>query len=192
MSTANFRTQEKFPLYVKDTADFYYYYCEDCGEAFATLDLPEDAACPFCGEALSTPKYDYFLADEFINSVQDQLDELNSELDFFKITLQDGYYSGLQFYVTLTKAADNAGFDEDCGPKYCDNESCKYYFDACLSVTVRRFEREQRKVLRLLAKLADENGFEQYACTARFSNGECIYTKVTEQTRLYIAAKSVA
>lgn len=192
MSTANFRTQANFPLYVKDTSDFYFYFCESCSEAFAAEDLAEGETCPCCGEVLGVPEYEYFLADEFVTSVQDQLDELNSTLDFFKITLRDGYYTGLQLYVTLTEAADNAGFDEDYGPKYCDNDSCKYYFDTCLSVTARRFEREQRKVLLLLEKIAEENGLEQYACTGRFSNGDCVYTKVTEQTRLYVAARTAA
>ena len=29
-----------------------------------------------------------------------------------------------------------------------------------------------------MAKLAERNGFEQYICIARFSNGEAIYEKV--------------
>lgn len=46
---------------------------------------------------------------------------------------------------------------------------------------------EKRKIAKWLEKLQDE-GFEILVCTAKFSNGEAIYSKATPRTKLIAAA----
>ena len=55
------------------------------------------------------------------------------------------------------------------------NDDCHYYFDCCRSVAYRKYEAEIRKINRKLAALGKEYGFQEYVCTARFSNGEAWY-----------------
>ena len=55
------------------------------------------------------------------------------------------------------------------------NDDCHYYFDCGRSVAYRKYEAEIRKINRKLAALGKEYGFQEYVCTARFSNGEAWY-----------------
>jgi len=105
------------------------------------------------------------------------LEKENAGLLFHEISIESGYYDGLQLYVTLTHAADNAGFTEN-GPEYADNECTRYYLDLCRSAAIRKYEAEQRKVNRILAKIGRAYGMDHLAVYARFSNGETIYTRV--------------
>lgn len=50
-----------------------------------------------------------------------------------------------------------------------------YYFDCCRSVAYRKYASEVRKINRKLAEFAKAYGFQEYVCTARFSNGEAWY-----------------
>lgn len=148
MSTANFSTQDNFPLYCIDDSGW---------------DWPE--------------------AHDFYSEVEDYLEGVNENLTFFQITVRGGYYCGAQLYVEISRYADEAGFDQDGATRYADNDSTRYYLDMYLSEAKRRFETEQRKVLRLLAAAAAEFGFEEYFCRAIFSNGEAIYEKVQNTAR---------
>lgn len=117
---------------------------------------------------------EWWQAQDFFSEVRLDMEDLNSELSFFRLTVKSGYYFGVQFYVEISDEADNAGFTEG-GAEYADNESCRWYLDMCLSQAKRKFEAEQRKVCKLMKNLADAWGFEEYLCTAIFSNGEAIY-----------------
>ena len=172
MPTANFRTPLNFPLYARSDDEFYSRYCDKCGEAHE-LDCD---ICPTCGGTLSAPYYDEVEAMSFYDDVQMKLDELNEALAFHEIVLRGGYYAGVQLDVKLSKDADAAGFDEVRGAEYVDNESTRYYFDMPRSRAVRKYEAEQRKVSRLLAKIAREYGFDCLVATATFSNGETSYS----------------
>lgn len=55
------------------------------------------------------------------------------------------------------------------------NDDCHYYFDCCRSVAYRKYASEVRKINRKLAEFAKAYGFQEYVCTARFSNGEAWY-----------------
>lgn len=132
---------------------------------------------------------EYWEAEDFFSAIKEELDALNSDLTFYQITLRSGYYCGVQFYVEMTSWADEAGFDEDGATRWADNESCRYYLDMYLSEAKRKFETETRKVNRLMAKMADAWGFEEYVCVARFSNGEAMYAKASnKRARLKAAA----
>ena len=112
----------------------------------------------------------------FILRYARELDEINRCLLFHEISIISGYYVGIQLYVELNHAADNAGFT-DAGPEYLDNESARYYFDLCRSAAIRKYESEQRKINRILEKIGRAYGMDKLAIYARFSNGETWYTK---------------
>lgn len=133
---------------------------------------------------------EWWEAEDYFSMVRDDLDELNSELSFFRITLESGYYCGVQFYVELTDAADNAGFTER-GAEYADNQSCRWYLDMCLSQAKRKFESEQRKVCKLMRRAADAWGFDEYVCVAVFSNGEALYDRA-DNPRARLKAAAIA
>ena len=179
MSAANFRTQENFQLFVYSDDEFYYGICPECGEYFQN-GIEE---CENCGFNLdgTNLEFDDFLANDFYDGVQDELDSINENLIFHKIVLKSGYYTGVQFYVEITDDADSAGFSADNldDPRYGpDNESCRYYLDMCRSVAIRKYRAEQNRVRKTLEKLAVEHGFIKLACVGVFSNGEAVYTRI--------------
>ena len=114
---------------------------------------------------------DDFEQMELCSMIQDELDDFNADLLFFKVSLKSGYYEGIQFYVE-----DKYDFG-----KYMeswDNYDCQYYFDMCRSVTIRKYTSEINKVNRFLKSIAKKYGFIKLEVSARFSNGEVIYTRV--------------
>ncbi len=110
--------------------------------------------------------------------VQSDLDDVNRDLLFHKITMQSGYYTGVQFYVEA---------EHDLGEYDYDNEECHYYFDCCRSVAYRKYQSEINKINRKLKYMAKQYGFEELVCTARFSNGAALFSRVNSRTRLYTA-----
>ena len=110
--------------------------------------------------------------------VQSDLDYVNRDLLFHKITMQSGYYTGVQFYVEA---------EHDLGEYDYDNEECHYYFDCCRSVAYRKYQSEINKINRKLKRMAKLYGFDEFVCTGRFSNGEALFSRVTPRTRLYAA-----
>lgn len=116
------------------------------------------------------------------SELSEALEEINDELTFHKVELQSGYYYGLQFYV-----------DELHDPNEYDNDDCRYEFDLCRSVAIRRYESEINKITRRLRRLASGYGFEELCCVGVFSNGEAVYSRVqnTVHSRIVQAACSV-
>lgn len=171
MGTCNFHSMKNFDLWAVD--DFYFKVCPECG--FGGQDGDE---CEYCGADLSDvdPEFDDVAELVFYEDVLRDLEEINAGLLFHEISIKSGYYAGLQLYVELNHAADNAGFTED-GPEYVDNESARYYFDLYRSQAIRKYEAEQRKINRILAKIGAAYGMDKLAIYARFSNGETWYTK---------------
>lgn len=149
MSTANFYTMENFPLYC--IGDDAFYYEDEEGKEY----------------------YDEDEAQYFYDNLTEILEGINNNLLFHKITLKSGYYSGMQFYVE--EIHDTL---EDL-KKYWNNEDCKYQFDLCKSQTIRKYQSEINKINKILKKLAKEHGFNKYGVSAKFSNGEVWYTKVS-------------
>lgn len=164
MSAANFCTMRDFPLFAKDYNEDAK-RCPECG-AIMSVDATE---CDFC-ECNELEDYQYFdecAAYDDNKIIGAVLDSFNYGLMFHKITLRSGYYTGIQFYVEVEH-----DLTED---KDYTNDDCHYYFDCCRSVAYRKYEAEIRKINRKLAALGKEYGFQEYVCTARFSNGEAWY-----------------
>lgn len=172
MGTCNFNSMKNFDLWAVDGSRFYAKRCPEC-------DCSNDGdECEICGADLTDvlEEFDDLAEMFFYEDILADLEEVNKDLLFHEITMESGYYSGLQLYVTLSHAADHAGFTEN-GPEYADNESTRYYLDLCRSAAIRKYEAEQRKVNKILAKIGRAYGMDKLAIYARFSNGETWYTK---------------
>ena len=156
MGTSNFRSMKNFDLWAADGSRF---YDEETGE------------------------YDNFIECLFYQDIQEDLKEINAGLLFHEISVISGYYGGLQLFVDTTSDADAAGFGDDeylydplRGP---DNDNTRYYFDLCRSAAIRKYQAEQRKINRILAKIGHEYDFDKLGIWARFSNGETWYQKIS-------------
>lgn len=172
MGTCNFNSMTNFDLWAVGSDRFYSKRCPEC-------EYHQDGdECELCGADLSSidPEFDELEEMFFYEDILRELEEINAGLLFHEISIESGYYEGLQLYVTLSHAADHAGFT-DAGPEYADNESTRYYLDLCRSAAIRKYEAEQRKVNRILAKIGRAYGMDKLAIYARFSNGETWYTK---------------
>jgi hypothetical protein len=161
-----------FDLWAVGSDRFYSKRCPEC-EYHQDGDI-----CELCGADLADveTEFDELAEMFFYEDILRDLEEINTGLLFHEISIESGYYEGLQLYVSLTHAADHAGFTEN-GPEYADNESTRYYLDLCRSAAIRKYEAEQRKVNRILAKIGRAYGMDKLAIYARFSNGETWYTK---------------
>lgn len=173
MGTCNFHSMTNFDLWAVGSGRFYSKSCPECGYH------QDGGTCELCGADLSDVSEEFDELEEmfFYEDILADLEEINNGLLFHEITIESGYYEGLQLYVTLNHAADHAGFTDN-GPEYLDNESARYYFDMFRSQAIRRYEAEQRKINRILAKIGGAYGMDHLAIYARFSNGETWYTKV--------------
>lgn len=134
---------------------------------------------------------EWWEAKEFYKDMQEDIDEQNDKLTFFRIAICSGYYVGAQLYIEMQNYAEEAGFDVD-GAENIENEYRRYYLDMCRSEAIRKYEAEQRKVCRLMKKIGERWGFEQYYCTAIFSNGEAIYEKANKRTRMISVVRGYA
>ncbi len=172
MGTCNFNSMTNFDLWAVGSDRFYSKRCPECSYS------NDGDECELCGADLSDiePEFDELAEMFFYEDILQDLEEENAGLLFHEISIESGYYEGLQLYVTLSHAADHAGFTE-AGPEYVDNESTRYYLDLCRSAAIRKYEAEQRKVNKILAKIGRAYGMDQLAVYARFSNGETWYTK---------------
>lgn len=166
MSAANYKTMENFPLLAKDFV-VYEKSCLACG-AYQTDE--ENEVCECCGGELEEASYiDSDSMQEVVADMQKRLDDLNRTLWFHKVSVEGGYYYGLQLYV-----------EERHNPSDYDNADCQYYFDMCRSVAIRRYNSEVNKLCRILRRLGAEFGFEELFCRDVFSNGEMCYGHVTK------------
>lgn len=178
MATANFCTMDNFSLFVKD----YYEDAKRCPECGAIMNA-DATECDYC-ECDELEDYRYFddmsYQDEW-SEINHRLNDINDNLMFHKISLQSGYYTGVQFYVEAEHELDEYDYN---------NDDCHYYFDCCRSVAYRKYGAEKRKINRLLVKLGKEYGFEEIVCVARFSNGQAIYGLASNPRASLLAAVS--
>lgn len=167
MATSNFRTQDDFPLFATTIFDPYEYEDEDTGE---TLYSDGDAwLFRYC---------------------QKQIDELNATLEFYELRLEDGHYSGVQTFLERRERGGCAvPLSEDYTAKEWREmraEARKYpgsyyswEFSRPYSEQVRAEQREREKIINFCKTVLNrEFAFDEYAVSARFSNGETWYTKV--------------
>lgn len=164
MSTANFTTRLcGFPLYAREYV--YAKFCPECG----CWNNADAESCDDCGENLHNvePEDDDLLTDDVYREASDDAEALNTGLEFFKVSVASGYYTGFQFVVDMPQ--------DD--PEDLDNDDCHYYYDRCRSKAIRACGVERRKLEKRLADVAARNGFDRYGVSARFSNGEVWYQK---------------
>ena len=192
MSCPNFETQENFKLFLWDFERptdevLNENILETNDEVTSIEDITEGMRDEYAESMYNWECSD--IIDNFSETVNDILHTLKRELQFFKITLKDGYYCGLQFYVEET--GNMAYIDVE----NVDNEDTKYYYDMCKSEFLRKYNSEINFInKKLLPKLAKFFGFEEYYCGGIFSNGEALYYKVenTNRAKLLRALKEVA
>lgn len=175
MGTCNFWSMENFDLWATSSDQFYSKVCPVCNCGGL-----EGETCEICGADLSEieTEYDEIAAQFFWEELEKRCQEENENLRFFQISPKSGYYDGLQLYVELSQAADNAGFTER-GPEYLENDDAHYYFDLCRSKCIRAYESEKRKVNKILEQIGRAHGLDKLGIFARFSNGETWYTKIS-------------
>lgn len=136
------------------------------------------------GDEYSEELYEWDLQDEF-ERAERIATEFSKQLQFHDVTIEGGYYYGFQFWV---EEKFSKYFDLDKSSECCiDNDDAHYYFDMFRSQALRAADAEKRKIAKWLKKL-QENGFEILVCTAKFSNGEAIYSRATPRTKLIAAA----
>lgn len=164
MSCPNFKTQKDFPLFVTSIFDGYYREDEDGKEVWIDWDSP------------------------MYHDLEADLENFNEDLQFFKLTAEGGYYSGVQLMLepddpdrTLTK-----DFTPEEWRKYrkeARDYPGSYYtwdFEYSYSEQKKLEQKEIRKIKEFCKTvLAKEYGFEEYACRGVFSNGEAVYEKVS-------------
>lgn len=147
MSTPNFRTQKDFPLFVAEYEPPTY---DEWLANYYDKDIDSDDSVESwrqCEEEQLN-----FWYEDFPYEVQPMIDRENKGLQWFKIQLQGGYYSGLQLYV----------IERDCP---CDDEE----------EDKKSYKEEIKTVNERLRKIASEYGFTELVCVGIFSNGEAIY-----------------
>jgi len=154
MATSNFITQKDFDLY-----------------ATTIFDTTEEEY------------YEQGL-DYVFEELQNEINEINDKLDFFKITLKSGYYAGIQTFVEQRNKYNE--YDEplyivdnyDNLDKYDSKDIYKTY-GYNKYILKRKIEKEikliNNKYLKSLQPIYD---FDCYRVVGRFSNGETIYEKV--------------
>ena len=201
MSCPNFETQENFKLFLWDferptdevlnknilETDENKYILETDEDVTNVSDITESMRNEYAESIYEREYRD--IVDNFSETIRDILHTLKRELQFFEVTLKDGYYCGLQFYVEET------GNMRYIDVENVDNEDTRYYYNMCKSEFLRKYYSEINFInKKLLPKLAKFFSFEEYYCRGIFSNGEAVYCKVenTNRAKLLRALKEVA
>ena len=103
---------------------------------------------------------DYDFDELLFYDTVDKIDELNKTLKFYKLQLTDGHYSETP--------------DEWYFQHYFDFED----YGVNRYILRRMINAERKRINRDILPLFRKYGFEHYAISARFSNGETWYSKV--------------
>ena len=153
-----------FPLIVAE--DEKMKICPECGFTCGG----EDENCENCGCDLSEveAEYDEILMSQRVEEMEEFAEKINSIQDFYEVTVESGYYSGVQFYVEgkYWKLED------------WDSDEIKDEFDLRRRTVLRRQNAACKRVQNELNRAKKELGLIQLGVFARFSNGETWYSKV--------------
>jgi len=161
MSTANFRTMEyDLPMVVGGIYD------DDFVEQLKADYLAEIGE--EITEKLLEVELRYFAEEDFTEAAE-LAENLNENLEYYKIEVIGGHYVGFQFYVRGRIFDD---YEE------MDNDDAHYYFDMCRSRALRAERAEMRKIEKWLRKIASEYKYDMIECIGRFGNGEAKYRKI--------------
>lgn len=178
MATANFKTMADFPLIVG--SDIYIRVCPECGISNeATEEKCADCGCDLTGE---NAILDEWYSRNLVEQMEKVAAKLNDAQPFYEVTVEGGYYSGVQFYVD-----SKYWHIEDMS-----NEESRDEFGMCRSEMLRKYKVAGNTIRKGLYKAKDELGLDELICTARFSNGEAWYQKVDTRKPLpvKVAAKA--
>ena len=167
MGTGNFQGCGKFGIYA--------YVCEYDKETY-------DETYP---ELSDNEKYNIFLDEasylygEEARHVQKKIDDLNTELTFYKLGLADGYYEGIE--VILKEKPYNEDI-ETLHDILQNDRMWNHYDDVRMTkkhrVNVQKiYDRECDKIEAFLQDLVDNEGWMRFDVTAVFSSGETWYKK---------------
>ena len=164
MSTANFYQPDPFPLFAIDDEPFIVGLCPACGHVSNYY----GETCDACGS-------DVAIYEEWAADVRRELSSYESGLEFHRIELKRGYYSGTQVLVT-----ERYGFDGSVEMGW-DDEQTEYAFGLSFDEAAALYRRE---VEDLTAWMRDElplYGFREYEVFARFGNGEVWYSLANDE-----------
>jgi len=185
MSCPNFETQADFKLFLWD-------YSRPNNEEIDNRIIEEEYRGITDKSEISESDRDSFcisdydiecddIISNFKYSVNEILHILKRELQFFEVVLKDGHYCGLQFYVEETGYLKSYIDIENV-----NNEETRYYYDMCKSEFLRKYYSEINFInKKLLPKLAENLGFEEYYCAGIFSNGEAVYREAVYREAVY-------
>lgn len=184
MGTCNFITQDNFDFYVWD----YYPTDEEVKDFIIVNEYIEP------DNITQSDIYNYAIdlyqleCNDLIfrfNYYKDRiLSKYKHQLKFFDITLKDGYYYGLQFYIEPQDYLQDFFYDFNRYNFYdwlkdISNEDTQYYFNECRSVIIRQLVSEINFInKKILPKLAKELDFTGAKLIGVFSNGEGVYEYV--------------
>lgn len=175
MSCPNFVTQKDFKLFLwnfeRPTDEKLNEYIREMNEDITNVeDITESMRDKYAESMYEWECND--IVNFFPKTVDNILHDFKRDLQFFEVTLRDGHYCGLQFYIEETENMAYIDIEN------LDNEDTRYYFDMCKSEFLRKYKSEVNFInKKLLPKLAKYFGFEEYCCAGVFSNGEAIYCK---------------
>lgn len=175
MSTSNFYNQHNFDLYVQgyelskeeykkecfvDDNVYYeeYLQAETEDEKEEILDKAYENFYEFSREIFYE---DIIYGNDGFKEI---MEDFNDILLFHKLSFKSGYYDGIQIYI-----------EEKESPNDLDNEDCRYYFDLCRSVAIRKYNSEISKINKWLSKVATQYGWKKLYLIGVFSNGEAVY-----------------
>lgn len=164
MAAPNFYTQDGFPLFATTIFEI-----EDCNDD-ETGEIVEGF-------------FDY-LHYEFC---KEKIEELNDNLQFYRLDLDDGRYSGVQ--TVLNPSHPNITLSKDYTAKEWrewrkEARDYPYAVNSCdftlpYAEQKKAEQREKRKIIDFCRTVLKDNFcFEEYGVYARFSNGETWYNKV--------------
>ena len=171
MSTPNYKTQSLFNLYANDHSFLIYPYELDPNTDDYLLDENGEYLIDYDAE----PMFDSDYFNECLNYTNHNL---NSQLTFFRIDFEDGYYSGVQTYI---QPKHSNGFDAEdwlLHPQYYDPQQLFAEFGYNTYILKRKILAEINLInKKLLPQLHNKFLFDKLSIYAQFSNGETIYEK---------------
>jgi uncharacterized protein YqgQ len=171
MSTPNYITQPFFNLYANEHSFLIYPYAIDP----ETDDFLIDENGEYVVDYDADPIFDY----SYFEDCKDYTDEkLNSKLAFFRISFEDGYYSGIQTFIEPKYPNDLDALDYMQYPQYYDSQQLFKDFGYNTYILKRKIQAEINLINnKLLPQLKKEFLFDKLGIYAQFSNGETIYIK---------------
>lgn len=127
--------------------------------------------CCYELEDIGEYEFDYQLCD----MIEDELKTYNDKLNFFKLTIKGGYFSGIQIVpVPSITAEDILDYYNDV-----NSEDIFAMYGYNKHILKLKIQKEIRYInTTIFDKLKDNFGFERLGVIARFSNGETMYGRI--------------